>query len=204
MEENLNQISSDSVDGSVRQRELYLKLETAEKSCVRSLNDSIKKLLMAMDTPSHVSTTLPYVPCQMLSTDLSESTHSRHVSSFVYDRDSVVERAPTRAAIVSPALLRLQYSSVIFPYGQTLLEDTIDDVRKYIVEQRAQMKTQTTLFKQSKLCVDRVHAQSPSPLMQTNEYSNRTTEKIDYHPPLIGIDVRVRRCKSRTRSIHYS
>ena len=59
LEENLDQVSTENADGSIRQHELFLKLETAEKTCVRSINDSIKKLLTAMDSPSHLYATIP-------------------------------------------------------------------------------------------------------------------------------------------------
>ena len=59
LEETLDQVSTENADVALRQHELFVNLETTEKTCVRSIIDSIKKLLMAMDSPSHVYATIP-------------------------------------------------------------------------------------------------------------------------------------------------
>jgi hypothetical protein len=59
LENNLDQISAENADATLRQHELYLNLEASEKICFRSICDCIKKLFMAMDSPSQVYTTIP-------------------------------------------------------------------------------------------------------------------------------------------------
>ena len=49
----------ENADTTVRQHELFLNLEISEKTCVRSINDGVKKLLMAIDSPTHVYATIP-------------------------------------------------------------------------------------------------------------------------------------------------
>ena len=59
LEKNLEQISAANADANLRQQELYLNLEASEKICLRSICDCIKKLFMAMDSPSQVYSTIP-------------------------------------------------------------------------------------------------------------------------------------------------
>lgn len=59
LETKLDLAASENADATLRQQELFLSLETAEKNCIRSLCDCIKKLLMAIDSPSQVFTTIP-------------------------------------------------------------------------------------------------------------------------------------------------
>jgi hypothetical protein len=59
LETNLDEVSSENADATLRQQELYLNLEASEKACIRSICDCIKKLFMAMDSPSQVYATIP-------------------------------------------------------------------------------------------------------------------------------------------------
>ncbi len=59
LEDALDNASTENADETLRQQELFINLEASEKTCVRSINDCIKKLLMAMDSPSHTYTTIP-------------------------------------------------------------------------------------------------------------------------------------------------
>ena len=61
LEETLDQVSMENADHAVHQHELFCKLESAEKTCVRTIVDLIKKLLMAMESPSHLFATIPFV-----------------------------------------------------------------------------------------------------------------------------------------------
>ena len=59
LEEALEQATNENSDISVRQHEVFATLESAEKSSVRSIHDCIKKLHMAMESPSHIFATIP-------------------------------------------------------------------------------------------------------------------------------------------------
>lgn len=59
LEDALEQVTNENADNGVRQHELFLSLEAAEKSVVRSINDCVKKLHMVMESPSHVFATIP-------------------------------------------------------------------------------------------------------------------------------------------------
>ncbi|CAF3086689.1 unnamed protein product [Rotaria socialis] len=138
LEDTLDQVSTENADVAARQHELFVNLEASEKTCVRSITDSIKKLLMAIDSPSHVYATIP------------------HISSFTYDRDSIVERLPTRSVL-------------------KLLQDTVDEIRNYVLEQKVQIETKTKFLKKSKVLTDR-----------TTDYSNRTYDDSQpQQPPLL-------------------
>ncbi|CAF3801044.1 unnamed protein product [Rotaria magnacalcarata] len=138
LEDTLDQVSTENADVAARQHELFVNLEASEKTCVRSITDSIKKLLMAIDSPSHVYATIP------------------HISSFTYDRDSIVERLPTRSVL-------------------KLLQDTVDEIRNYVLEQKVQIETKTKFLKKSKVLTDR-----------TTDYSNRTyDDSQQQQPPLL-------------------
>ncbi|CAF4774033.1 unnamed protein product [Rotaria sp. Silwood1] len=126
LEDALDHVSTKNADITLRQHELFLNLETSEKTCVRSINDCIKKLLIAMDSPSHVYTKIS------------------HMTSLTYDRESIIERLPTRNALKS-------------------LQDTVDDIKNYIIEQKLQIEGKTKLLNKSKILTDR-----------TMDYSNRT------------------------------
>ncbi|CAF0832267.1 unnamed protein product [Rotaria sordida] len=126
LEDALDHASTENADVTLRQHELFLNLETYEKTCVRSINDCIKKLLMAMDSPSHVYAKIP------------------HMTSLTYDRESIIKRLPTRHVLQS-------------------LQDTVDDVKNYIVEQKVQIEARTKFSSKSKVLTDR-----------TTDYSNRT------------------------------
>jgi hypothetical protein len=46
---------------------------------------------------------------------------------------------------------------MIFFHGQKLLQDTADDIRNYIIEQRVQIETKTILLNNPKILIDRVN-----------------------------------------------
>lgn len=144
LEETLDQVNNDNADDNVRKHELFLNLETAEKTCVRSINDLIKKLHMAMESPSPIYATIP------------------HVSSYTYDRDSLIERLPTRSAL-------------------KLLQDAIDEVRNYILEQRVQIEAKGKILKKSKVFNDRTTDFSNRDFddeTDRHEFSSRTTSNL--------------------------
>ncbi|CAF3082112.1 unnamed protein product [Rotaria sp. Silwood2] len=128
LEDALDHVSTENADATLRQHELFLNLETSEKTCVRSINDCIKKLLMAMDSPSNVYAKIS------------------HMTSLPYDRESIVQRLPTRNALKS-------------------LQDTVDDIKNYIVEQKVQIEGKTKFLSKSNVLTDR-----------TTDYSNRTSD----------------------------
>ncbi|CAF0934690.1 unnamed protein product [Adineta ricciae] len=103
LETTVDQLSKENMEISTRSRELMLTLEVSEKTCVRSLYDCIKKLLMVMESPSQTYTSIPTV------------------TSFTYDRESLIERLPTRNVL-------------------KFLQNKIDDVRKYLDEQKESEK----------------------------------------------------------------
>jgi len=76
-------VSTEHANTTHRQHELFSSLENSEKNCVKAINDAVKKLHMAMDSPSHIFATIP------------------HISSFTYDRESILERIPTRSVLVN-------------------------------------------------------------------------------------------------------
>ncbi len=59
LEGALNHASTENADATVHQHELFINLETSEKTSIRSITDCIRKLLMAMDSPSHAYATIP-------------------------------------------------------------------------------------------------------------------------------------------------
>ncbi|CAF2927856.1 unnamed protein product [Rotaria sp. Silwood2] len=120
LEDALDHVSTENADATLRQHELFLNLETSEKTCVRSINDCIKKLLMAMDSPSNVYAKIS------------------HMTSLPYDRESIVQRLPTRNALKS-------------------LQDTVDDIKNYIVEQKVQIEGKTKFLSKSNVLTDRVN-----------------------------------------------
>ncbi|UJR20808.1 hypothetical protein I4U23_023920 [Adineta vaga] len=78
LEETVTHLSDVYNNSNAVRRQLYNSLDTAEKSCVRSINDAIKILLQTMNRPSHVYTAIP------------------NVSSFIYDENALIERTPTQ------------------------------------------------------------------------------------------------------------
>jgi hypothetical protein len=59
LENNLDQVIAENAEANLRQQELYHNLEASEKICLRLICDCIKKLFMAMDSPSQAYTTIP-------------------------------------------------------------------------------------------------------------------------------------------------
>ncbi|CAF1599568.1 unnamed protein product [Adineta ricciae] len=78
LEQTVNHLSDVYNDSNTVRQQLYNSLDVAEKTCVRSINDAIKTLLLTMNRPSHVYTAIP------------------NVSSFIYDEAALFERKPTR------------------------------------------------------------------------------------------------------------
>jgi hypothetical protein len=64
-----------------------------------------------MDSPSHVYATIPYEHFFFL--EISNKFFSRHTSSFTYDRESIIERIPTRSVLVCDRLTGFSYSNEI-------------------------------------------------------------------------------------------
>ena len=60
LEQTVNHLSNVYNDSNTVRRQLYNSLDVAEKTCVRSINDAIKTLLLTMNRPSHVYTAIPY------------------------------------------------------------------------------------------------------------------------------------------------
>ncbi|CAF1188686.1 unnamed protein product [Adineta steineri] len=118
LEETINYLSTANANVTAQQHRLLVQLTTAEKTCIHTINDIIKKLLMAMDTPSHTYSTIP------------------NISSFVYDETAIFERTPTRNIL-------------------KFLQNTVDDIRNYIIEQRVQIETKTILLQKTKQSSER-------------------------------------------------
>ncbi|CAF4363039.1 unnamed protein product [Rotaria sordida] len=60
------------------------------------------------------------------------------MTSLTYDRESIIKRLPTRHVLQS-------------------LQDTVDDVKNYIVEQKVQIEARTKFSSKSKVLTDRVN-----------------------------------------------
>ncbi|CAF0993242.1 unnamed protein product [Rotaria sordida] len=165
LEETLDQVSTENADAALRQHELFLSLETSEKTCVRSIIDSIKKLLMAMDSPSHIYATIP------------------HISSFTYDRESIVERLPTRSVL-------------------KLLQDTVDDIRNYIIEQRVQIETKTKFLKKSKVLTD--HTTDHSNRSYDDNRQQQSTARNSFSKHRKENDRLSKTCESRSHNSSYT
>jgi len=58
-EDEIDRLANENTDFNVRQQELFATLESSEKTSLRLICDCIKKLLMAIDSPSHVYSTIP-------------------------------------------------------------------------------------------------------------------------------------------------
>ncbi|UJR28765.1 hypothetical protein I4U23_009991 [Adineta vaga] len=136
LEKTLDQVSNEYTDMSTRMHEIMLTLEVSEKTCVRSLYDCIKKLFMVMESPTHSYATIPTV------------------TSFTYDRESLIERLPTRNVL-------------------KLLQDKIDEIRNYVIEQ----KRKTT--EKSKILIDRLSEDTKNSNQQNcDEPSSNSLSKI--------------------------
>jgi hypothetical protein len=108
-----------------------------------------------MDSPSHVYSKIPYKHSFCPKHFVFESFLFRNISSFSYDQASIIERLPTRNILVCDLIFSVLL--MIFFHGQKLLQDTADDIRNYIIEQRVQIETKTILLNNPKILIDRVN-----------------------------------------------
>ncbi|CAF0827616.1 unnamed protein product [Didymodactylos carnosus] len=155
LEENLQNVSISNADTSIKQNELFINMITYEKMCVRLLHDIIKKLLISMDSSSHLHATIP------------------SISSYTYDEESVVTRVPSRCAL-------------------KILQDTVDDVNQYILEQRIQLETKSKFLRKANAFSDKtshyandnrnyhsVDKEKLSKRYENSGYNSKTKENSD-------------------------